>query len=144
MRFFKLQRDARGETRRLLFVFALTVALLVVAVNAALAYAGPATAWRARARLLSGEALRFRLFGSLLIFLRQRVSLLFLRRIQKLHRPTSLSRSRALTFQSSSKHHLPVLLKHPVLLPRTNSPPWSRSPSRWEPVKALRSPAVGS
>ena len=39
MRFFKLQRDARGETRRLLFVFALTVALLVVAVNAALALA---------------------------------------------------------------------------------------------------------
>ena len=37
MRFFQLQRDARGETRRLLFVFALTVALLVVAVNAALA-----------------------------------------------------------------------------------------------------------
>lgn len=39
MRFFQLQRDARGETRRLLFVFALTVALLVVAVNAALALA---------------------------------------------------------------------------------------------------------
>ena len=39
MRFFEFQRDARGETRRLLFAFALTVALLVVAVNAALALA---------------------------------------------------------------------------------------------------------
>ncbi|MBW0169613.1 MAG: M48 family metalloprotease [Hydrogenophaga sp.] len=39
MRFFKLQHDARGETRRLLFVFALTVVVLVVAVNAALALA---------------------------------------------------------------------------------------------------------
>jgi Zn-dependent protease with chaperone function len=39
MRFFEFQRDARGETRRLLFAFALTVLLLLVAVNAALALA---------------------------------------------------------------------------------------------------------
>lgn len=39
MRFFEFQRDARGETRRLLVAFALTVLLLVVAVNAALALA---------------------------------------------------------------------------------------------------------
>lgn len=39
MRFFELQRDARGETRRLLCAFALTVLLLLVAVNAALALA---------------------------------------------------------------------------------------------------------
>lgn len=39
MRFFEFQRDARGETRRLLFAFGLTVVLLVVAVNAALALA---------------------------------------------------------------------------------------------------------
>lgn len=39
MRFFEFQRDARGETRRLLFVFGLTVVLLLVAVNAALALA---------------------------------------------------------------------------------------------------------
>ena len=39
MRFFDFQRDARGETRRLLFAFGLTVLLLLVAVNAALALA---------------------------------------------------------------------------------------------------------
>lgn len=39
MRFFEFQRDARGETRRLLAVFGLTVVLLLVAVNAALALA---------------------------------------------------------------------------------------------------------
>jgi heat shock protein HtpX len=39
MRFFEFQRDARGETRRLLFAFGLTVVLLLVAVNAALALA---------------------------------------------------------------------------------------------------------
>lgn len=39
MRFFEFQRDARGETRRLLLAFGLTVVLLLVAVNAALALA---------------------------------------------------------------------------------------------------------
>jgi Zn-dependent protease with chaperone function len=39
MRFFEFQRDARGETRRLLLAFGLTVLLLLVAVNAALALA---------------------------------------------------------------------------------------------------------
>ncbi len=39
MRFFEFQRNARGETRRLLFAFAITVVLLVVAVNTALALA---------------------------------------------------------------------------------------------------------
>ncbi|MDO9250515.1 M48 family metalloprotease [Hydrogenophaga sp.] len=39
MRFFEFQRNARGETRKLLLVFALTVLLLVLAVNAALALA---------------------------------------------------------------------------------------------------------
>ncbi len=39
MRFFEFQRDARGQTRRLLFAFGLTVLLLLVAVNAALALA---------------------------------------------------------------------------------------------------------
>ena len=37
MRFFEHQRDARGQTRRLLLWFALTLGLLVLAVNAALA-----------------------------------------------------------------------------------------------------------
>ncbi|NIC42931.1 M48 family metalloprotease [Aquabacterium sp. A08] len=39
MRFFQFQRDARGQTRRLLVWFALMVALLVLAVNAVLALA---------------------------------------------------------------------------------------------------------
>ncbi|MDO9437932.1 M48 family metalloprotease [Hydrogenophaga sp.] len=39
MRFFEFQRNARGETRRLLFAFGITVVLLLVAVNAALALA---------------------------------------------------------------------------------------------------------
>lgn len=39
MRFFEFQRDARSETRKLLVAFALTVVLLVIAVNAALALA---------------------------------------------------------------------------------------------------------
>lgn len=39
MKFFEFQRDARGETRKLLLAFALTLTLLVVAVNAALALA---------------------------------------------------------------------------------------------------------
>ncbi len=39
MRFFEFQREARGETTRLLLAFALTVVLLVLAVNAALALA---------------------------------------------------------------------------------------------------------
>jgi len=39
MRFFEFQRDARGQTRKLVFAFAVTVLLLVVAVNAALALA---------------------------------------------------------------------------------------------------------
>ena len=39
MLIFESQRAARGQTRRLLFAFALTVALLVLAVNAALALA---------------------------------------------------------------------------------------------------------
>ncbi len=39
MRFFEFQRDARGQTRRLLVAFGLTVLLLLVAVNAALALA---------------------------------------------------------------------------------------------------------
>ncbi len=39
MRFFEFQRDARGATRRLLFAFGITVVLLLVAVNAALALA---------------------------------------------------------------------------------------------------------
>ncbi|MCW5655217.1 M48 family metalloprotease [Hydrogenophaga sp.] len=39
MRFFEFQRDARGQTRRLLVAFAITVILLVVAVNASLALA---------------------------------------------------------------------------------------------------------
>lgn len=39
MRFFHFQRDARGQTRRLLAWFAVTVLLLVLAVNAALALA---------------------------------------------------------------------------------------------------------
>ncbi|WP_066271917.1 M48 family metalloprotease [Hydrogenophaga palleronii] len=39
MRFFEFQRDARGQTRRLLLAFGLTVLLLVLAVNAALALA---------------------------------------------------------------------------------------------------------
>jgi heat shock protein HtpX len=39
MRFFEFQREARGETTRLLLAFAVTVALLVLAVNAALALA---------------------------------------------------------------------------------------------------------
>lgn len=39
MRFFEFQREARGETARLLLAFGLTVVLLVVAVNAALALA---------------------------------------------------------------------------------------------------------
>ena len=37
MLIFESQRAARGQTRKLLFAFALTVALLVLAVNAALA-----------------------------------------------------------------------------------------------------------
>ena len=36
MLIFESQRDARGQTRRLLWLFALTVLLLVVAVNLAL------------------------------------------------------------------------------------------------------------
>lgn len=39
MRFFEFQRDARGQTRRLLVWFALMVLLLVLAINAALALA---------------------------------------------------------------------------------------------------------
>ncbi|MBT9466793.1 M48 family metalloprotease [Hydrogenophaga sp.] len=39
MRFFEFQREARGETTRLLLAFGLTVVLLVVAVNASLALA---------------------------------------------------------------------------------------------------------
>lgn len=39
MRFFEFQREARGETTRLLLAFAATVVLLVLAVNAALALA---------------------------------------------------------------------------------------------------------
>jgi heat shock protein HtpX len=39
VRFFEFQRDARGRTRRLLLLFTLTVGLLVVAVNLALALA---------------------------------------------------------------------------------------------------------
>ncbi len=39
MRFFEFQRDARGQTRKLLLAFGLTVLLLVLAVNAALALA---------------------------------------------------------------------------------------------------------
>ena len=39
MRFFEFQREARGETARLLLAFGITVLLLVVAVNAALALA---------------------------------------------------------------------------------------------------------
>ncbi|WP_332745660.1 M48 family metalloprotease [Hydrogenophaga sp.] len=39
MRFFEFQREARGETTRLLLAFGLTVGLLVVAVNVALALA---------------------------------------------------------------------------------------------------------
>lgn len=39
MRFFEFQRDARGQTRRLLFWFALMVLLLVLAINAVLALA---------------------------------------------------------------------------------------------------------
>ena len=39
MRFFEFQRDARGETRKLLLAFVLTVLLLVLAINAALALA---------------------------------------------------------------------------------------------------------
>ena len=39
MRFFEFQRDARGQTRRLLVAFGLTVVVLLVAVNAALALA---------------------------------------------------------------------------------------------------------
>ena len=39
MRFFESQRHARGETRKLLLAFALTLLLLVLAVNAALALA---------------------------------------------------------------------------------------------------------
>lgn len=39
MRFFEFQRDARGQTRKLVLAFTVTVALLVVAVNAALALA---------------------------------------------------------------------------------------------------------
>ncbi|QHE88240.1 M48 family metalloprotease [Hydrogenophaga sp. BPS33] len=39
MRFFEFQRNARNETRRLLLAFGLTVLLLVLAVNAALALA---------------------------------------------------------------------------------------------------------
>ncbi len=39
MRFFEFQRDARSRTRRLLLAFVVTVLLLVVAVNAALALA---------------------------------------------------------------------------------------------------------
>ena len=40
MRFFEFQREARGETARLLLAFGITVLLLVVAVNAALALGG--------------------------------------------------------------------------------------------------------
>ena len=39
MRFFESQREARGQTRKLLLAFALTVLLLVLAINAALALA---------------------------------------------------------------------------------------------------------
>ena len=39
MRFFESQRDARGRSRRLVLAFVVTVALLVLAVNAALALA---------------------------------------------------------------------------------------------------------
>lgn len=39
MRFFEFQRDARGATQRLLFAFGITVVVLLVAVNAALALA---------------------------------------------------------------------------------------------------------
>lgn len=39
VRFFEFQRDARGQTRKLVIAFAVTVLLLVVAVNAALALA---------------------------------------------------------------------------------------------------------
>lgn len=39
MLIFESQREARGETRRLLFAFAVTVVLLVLAINAALALA---------------------------------------------------------------------------------------------------------
>ncbi|HEX5739380.1 MAG TPA: M48 family metalloprotease [Hydrogenophaga sp.] len=39
MRFFEFQQDARGQTRKLVFAFALTVLMLLVAVNAALALA---------------------------------------------------------------------------------------------------------
>jgi heat shock protein HtpX len=39
VRFFEFQRDARGETRKLLLAFVLTVLLLVLAINAALALA---------------------------------------------------------------------------------------------------------
>lgn len=39
MRFFEFQREARGETTRLLLAFGITVLLLLVAVNAALALA---------------------------------------------------------------------------------------------------------
>jgi len=39
VRFFEFQRDARGRTRRLLLVFTITVCLLVLAVNLALALA---------------------------------------------------------------------------------------------------------
>lgn len=39
MKFFEFQRDARGETRKLLLAFALTLLLLVIAVNASLALA---------------------------------------------------------------------------------------------------------
>eukprot|EP01041_Mallomonas_annulata_P029469 gene29469-51476_t len=37
MRIFEFQREARGETLRLLLAFGVTVLLLLVAVNAALA-----------------------------------------------------------------------------------------------------------
>lgn len=39
MRFFESQRDARGQTRKLLLAFAITVFLLVLAINAAMALA---------------------------------------------------------------------------------------------------------
>lgn len=39
MKFFEFQRDARGQTRRLLFWFAIMVGLLVLAINAVLALA---------------------------------------------------------------------------------------------------------
>ena len=46
MRFFQLQRQARAQTVRLLLLFALTVLVLIVAVNAALALTWRLVAWQ--------------------------------------------------------------------------------------------------